>query len=63
MCSARNASPSGVRYSSQLINGTSTSASSVSGVCCCSTGSGSQPLMSAKGWIVGGLSTLGKLTR
>ena len=58
----RSASPSGVRYSTQPTSGTASSASSVSGVCAFSTGTGSQD-MGAKGSIVGGVSTLGKLTR
>ena len=59
----RTASPSGVRISSQATSGTSSSASKVSGVCWFKTGIGSQPVMSLNGWTVGGLSTLGKLTR
>ena len=58
----RTASPSGVRLSTQASSGTSSSAASVSGVSWSSSGTG-RPAMGAKGSMVGGLSTLGKLTR
>ena len=58
----RSARPSGVRYRPQANAGTINSASKVIGVCAPRTGIGNQPI-AAKGWIVGGLSTLGKLTR
>lgn len=58
----RSASPSGVRVSSQASAGTSSSAISVIGVCDSSTGM-PRLAMGAKGSTVGGLSTLGKLTR
>ena len=58
----RSARPSGVRISTKASTGTSNSASSVSGVCASSTGIGSQAI-GAKGSMVGGVSTFGKLTR
>ena len=58
----RTASPAGVRCSSHHENGTSSSASSVSAVCCDTMGSGSHSI-GANGVIVGGVLTLGKATR
>jgi hypothetical protein len=58
----RTASPAGVRCSSHHEKGTSSSASSVSVVCCEMIGSGSHSI-GANGTIVGGVLTLGKATR
>jgi hypothetical protein len=58
----RSARPAGVRSMNQASRGTSASASSVSGVCCASTGTGSHDI-SANGVIVGGVVTFGKPTR
>ncbi|MCY1381471.1 hypothetical protein D9M69_693820 [compost metagenome] len=58
----RGARPSGVRYSTQATAGTSSSANSVSAVCAPRMGTGSQSI-GAKGVMVGGVFTFGKLTR
>ena len=58
----RTARPSGVRNSAQARNGTSSSANKVSAVCSPRIGMGSQS-MASNGVMVGGVFTLGKLTR
>ncbi len=58
----RIARPSGVRYSTHASAGTATSAASVNGVCAERIGRRSAAI-SANGWIVGGLDTLGNPTR
>ena len=58
----RTARPAGVRYSNQPIAGTSSRASRVSAVWVFRMGMGSQS-MGANGVTVGGVLTLGKLTR
>ena len=58
----RTAKPTGVRYSTKAMMGTSPSASNVRGVCWFNIGSPSQS-MALKGSIVGGVVTFGKLTR
>ena len=63
----RTARPTGVRFSTQASSGTAASASSVMGVWPASTGPitgmPARNFISAKGVIVGGVFTLGKVTR